>query len=370
MLKIAAITFHGAHNYGSMLQAYALQTFIEKIAREEEKECSYEILNFRTHFQKNLYKPKKVRSLKGLVKKLMTLPYRKKLEKQNLAFENFLAKNLHTTREVNSLEELRELARDYDVIISGSDQIWNIRAQDFEFAYLLDGIDSKKISYAASLGPLEIDWSKYDTELYTQLLKEYSAISLREQRSKKMVDGLLGTNDSQIHIDPTLLLDVDEWRKLQSNKKLLNGKYILFYCLEPNKNHLRIAKQLSKKMGMPVVATKYRNKTDYFNPFIKQYDAGPRDFLSLIDNAAAVVTSSFHGTVFSLIYGKPFICIDGLMDGRINTILQMTGAEHCAIPQEEGEIPIPAAPDREIVLNTINLERDRSREYLKKEIGL
>lgn len=369
MLKIAAITFHGAHNYGSMLQTYALQTFVEKLAKEEEKEISYDILNFRTEFQKNLYKPKAIRSIKDLIKKFMTLPYSKKLNNQNLAFEAFLKSNLHTTREVNTLEELRVLAKNYDVIISGSDQIWNIRARDFSFAYLLDGVDCKKISYAASLGPLDIDWSKYDAERYTELLKDYSAISLREQRSKDMVDSLLGTKESEIHVDPTLLLSMDEWRKLQNETKEKQGEYILFYCLEPQKNHLRIAKQLSKKMGMPVVATKYRNKTDYFNSFIKRYDAGPKDFLSLIDNAAAVVTSSFHGTVFSLIYGKPFVCIDGLDDGRISTLLNITGAVNNAISQDALDIHVPTVPDREKVIKAINSERKRSIEYLKKEIG-
>ena len=363
-MKIAVITFHGAHNYGSMLQTYALQTYVERLAKEAGKSCKYDVLNFRTDFQKKLYNPFNFGSVKGIVKAAMALPYHNKLKKQSQKFEKFLTEELNTTYEVNSLEELRTLAANYDVIISGSDQIWNIRAVDFDFAYLLDGVNCKKISYAASLGPLDIDWSKYDSKHYKKLLKEYSAISLREEKSKSMVDGLLGCDNTQIHIDPTLLLNKEQWQNLQSDMGKRLGKYILFYCLEPNKNHIRIAKELSKKMGMPVIATKYRNKNDYFNPFIKQYDVGPKDFLSLIDNAEAVVTSSFHGTVFSLIYGKPFVCIDGLSDGRINTLLRMTGAQENAISQEMIEISLPIKLDREKVLNAINIERERSREYL------
>ena len=368
MLKIAVITFHGAHNYGSMLQTYALQTYVEQLAKENGNECKYDVLNFRTDLQKDLYKIFNVKSIKRIIKSFMALPYYAKLKKQSLKFEDFLANQLNTTKEVNSLEELRELASTYDVIISGSDQIWNIRAKDFDFAYLLDGIKCKKVSYAASLGPLDIDWSKYDSEHYKKLLKEYSAISLREEKSKKMVDELLGCDDTQIHIDPTLLLKKEQWRKLQSNMGEAQGKYILFYCLEPNKNHIRIARELSKKMGVPVVATKYRNKTDYFNPFIKRYDAGPKDFLSLIDNTQAVVTSSFHGTVFSLIYGKPFICIDGLKDGRISTLLKSVGAESNAVSQEDNDINIPAIFNIQFIENTINFERERSKEYLKANL--
>ena len=134
----------------------------------------------------------------------------------------------------------------------------------------------------------------------------------------------------EILSDPAFLLDEHDWRRIQSGMN--PGKYILFYCLEPSKEHIRIAKMLSNSLDLPVVATKYRNKSDYFNPFIKQYDAGPCDFLSLIDHAAVVLTSSFHGTVFSLIYGKPFYVINGMEDGRIRDIIKLFGAEKNNIP--------------------------------------
>lgn len=368
MLKIAVITFHGAHNYGSMLQTYALQAYIQKLAEKSGVKCEYDVLNFRTDLQKELYKVLNLKSVKGFIKSMMALPYYKLLKKQSYKFEEFLSSELNTTYEVNSLEELRRLASNYDVIISGSDQIWNVRAADFNFAYLLDGMGCKKISYAASLGPLDIDWSRYDKEHYKALLQQYSAISLREEKSKKMIDELLGDDGSQINVDPTLLLEKEQWQALQSDMGRYLGKYILFYCLEPNKNHIRIAKLLSEKMGIPVVATKYRGKKDYFNPFIKRYDAGPKDFLSLVDHAEAVVTSSFHGTVFSLIYGKPFVCIDGLRDGRISSLLKSVGAESCAVSREDINIEIPALSDVEFVKNVINDEREKSKEYLLKNI--
>ncbi len=367
-MKIAVITFHGAHNYGSMLQTYALQTYVEGLAEATGKDCKYDVLNFRTNLQKNLYNVLNFKSVKGLVKSAMALPYYGKLKKQHSKFEKFLATELNTTYEVSSLDELRALASNYDVVISGSDQIWNVRATDFNFAYLLDGVKCKKISYAASLGPLDIDWSKYDSERYKKLLSDYDAVSVREEKSKSMVDTLLGDVGCQIHIDPTLLLSKEQWQDLQSDMGNKKGKYILFYCLEPNKNHIRIAQLLSKKMGIPVIATKYRGKADYFNPFVKQYNAGPKDFLSLVDNAQAVITSSFHGTVFSLIYGKPFVCIDGLKDGRISSLLKLVGAESNAVSQDIDDVQIPEIPDVESVISAIQKERERSREYLNKNL--
>ena len=88
---------------------------------------------------------------------------------------------------------------------------------------------------------------------------------------------------------------------------------------------MAIVKKISKKLRLPVVITKYNNKNDIFNGFVKKYDTGPCDFLSLIDNAALIITSSFHGTAFSLIYRKKFYVLNGKTDNRISDILEKTG---------------------------------------------
>ena len=330
-MKIGAITFHGAHNYGSVLQAYALKTFVEKLSEEQGVECDYSVINFRTVFQKQLYSRPRLHSPKSAVKMLLYFPYRRKLEIQNEKFEAFIKDYLHLSEEFSESSQLQEKVKDFDLLLAGSDQIWNIRAQDFSFAYLFEGCTQKKVSYAASLGPLDIDWSKYDKERYVKALSQFDSVSAREEKSKEKLQALIPDLPVEVSVDPTVLLSADEWRKLQSDMTVNNGKYILFYCLEPTKDHLRLAKLLSEKTGLPVVATKYRNKKDYFNPFIKQYDAGPRDFLSLIDHASIVLTSSFHGTAFSLIYKKPFYAIDGMNDARISNILRLANAECNAI---------------------------------------
>lgn len=370
-MRIADITFHGAHNYGSVLQAYALQTFIKKLCDDKGVECDYRIINYRSPFQKELYGEAPASNIKGKMKSLMELPYRKLLRNQRGKFEDFLREQLHLTEEINTESGLAQFLDLFDVFVSGSDQIWNVRARDFSFAYLFENVEGKKISYAASLGPQNIDWSRYDKDRYVNALKQYVSLSVREEKSRQMVDELLGRNASQVHVDPTLLLPVEEWRSIQSEYNYNGGKYILFYCLEPDRTQLRIADEFSRHFGLPIVITGYRNKRDYFNRFVKCYDAGPLDFLSLIDHASIVLTASFHGTAFSIIYNKPFFAINGMRDNRIANILKLSGLEKCSVDANTDISQLSFCQrDNVAIENYINFERERSREYLIGAIGI
>ncbi len=373
-MKIATLTFHGAYNYGSVLQTYALQEFVKQIGNKNGFEIDYSVINYRTQIQKELYwqiKPPLTKS--NAVKFLMRLPYLKKLNIQAKGFEDFLKQHINLTEEVND-ETIRQYADSFDFFMSGSDQIFNIRSRDFSFRYLLDFTNSgNKISYAASLGPLQIDWQKYDKGTYLKYLSQFKSLSLRELKSKQMVDGLLGTDDSKIHVDPTLLLSADEWRKVQSDYNYKNGKYILFYCLEPTKQHIKIAESLSRQTGLPIVCTGYRCKYDYFNPFVKLYDAGPSDFLSLMDNAEYVLTSSFHGTAFSVIYNKRFWVIDGDKDNRISNLLNLTGLNCNSISLNEipdiSKIELKTASETN-AYTALETEKAKSEEYFVKALEL
>ncbi len=373
-MKIGTITFHGAYNYGSVLQAYALQEFILSIGRRTGTDIDYQIINYRPQCQKEIYwQAPPAFSVATQVKRLMRLRYGELLRKQAMAYEKFIGDILHTTDEYSEVELSRHTA-EYDFYLSGSDQVFNIRSLDFTFPNLLNFTDNpNKISYAASLGPLEIDWTKYDKDTYIDCLRKFKHLSLREQRSKDMVDNLLKTDTSEVHIDPTLLLSADDWRQIQSERNYNNGKYILLYCLEPSKQHLAIAEELSNATGLPIVSTGYRNKHDYFNNFVKLYDAGPTDFLSLIDHAALVLTSSFHGTAFSVIYDKKFWVIDGMEDNRIRSLLSLTGLEQNNIPLNQS---VDFSNQQPLCASSVNAyaaienERKRSREYLQKALNI
>ena len=357
MKKVTAITFHRAQNFGSALQTYALNKTVSNL----NDDIIYQVLDISSDAQKELYNHyKKVNGFSDLVKNAVIFINSKKITIRENKFKSFLNDNLVLTNDIEA-----------DYFISGSDQIWNVRAKDFSDFYFLDfAKNTKKISYAASFGPLKIDWDKYDKEKYTKLLNDYSAISVREEGSRENIELLTGKS-CDIHIDPTLLLTADEWRKVQSNANYKNGKYILLYCLEPSKKQLKIAKAISKKLNLPIVVLRYNNKNDMVNTFVKRYDAGPEDFLSYIDNAALVLTSSFHGTAFSLIYGKPFYVINGINDNRISSILKKTGTIDRNIEDITDIDKVNLSkPNIDEIYAALNMEKQKSYNYLKGALDL
>lgn len=372
MTEIGTVTFHGAQNFGSVLQTYALQEFVKELYAEAGLDCDYRVINYRTNFQKSFYSVyKSIKNPKNIVKNAVALRYNSELKAKNQKFEDFLNNYINLTDEVSESGDLSKLGSCFDYYISGSDQIWNVRAADFESAYYLDFVkDGKKISYAASFGPLKIDWKLYDKDKFSALLSEYSAISVREKGSRNAVKELTG-KDCGINVDPVFLLSKEQWQAIQSDANYNGGKYILLYCLEPSKEQLSMAKAISEKLRLPVLITRYNNKNDIVNGFVKKYDCGPLDFLSYIDKAALVISSSFHGTAFSMIYNKPFYVFGGMKDSRISSILETAGIEERSIESREDieRVNLNAA-DFSKVNEIINAEQNRSKDYLKNALEI
>ena len=209
MKKTATITYHKSQNFGSILQTYALQQFILSL----DNNLYNDVINIQPTTQKELYNIfKKNNSLKNIIYNIFSVIYYKQLDTKRTKFNEFLNKNISLTKNIEMKEDLLFFSNCYNYLISGSDQIWNVRNKDFEdFYYLNWQTTAKKISYAASFGPLEIDWDKYDVYKYRQFLMEYDYISTREKGSYDNVKYLAGI-ESEIHVDPTLLLDENEWR--------------------------------------------------------------------------------------------------------------------------------------------------------------
>lgn len=372
MKRIATVTFHRAHNFGSVLQTYALQEYIINLCHENGEKVEYKVVDLFTENQEQLYSVyKKNNSLKNIFKNLIAFPFSRDLKLKHKKFELFLNEYIYLTERYKTSNELKKNPPEADFFISGSDQIWNVRAKDFSSSYYLDFVKSgKKISYAASFGPLNIKWEKYDYANIQNLLKEYKYISVRENGSAENVEKLTGSS-CPVNIDPTLLLDKEEWRKIQSSTNYRNGKYILLYCLEPTKEQLKIANMISSRLKLPILVLRYNNKNDMFNRYVKRYNSGPKDFLSYIDHAELVLTSSFHGTVFSLIYNKPFYVFNGMGDNRISTILTKTDmclrALNCMDDIEKVNLQIP---DEKKIKRFLENERIKSEIYLRESLEL
>lgn len=372
MTKIGTVTFHGAQNFGSVLQAYALQEFIKGLYDKFEKECDYRVINYRTEYQKSFYSIyKSVKNPKNIIKNAVAYRHSTALKIKKQKFEDFLTNYINLTDEASKANELEKFGSDFDYYISGSDQIWNVRALDFEDAYYLNFVENgKKISYAVSMGPLDIDWNKYGKEKYKALIDDYDCISVREIGTADKVEELTG-KAPQINVDPTFLLTKAQWKNIESDANYNEGKYILLYCLEPSVEQLSMAKSISKKLGLPILVTRYNNKNDMINGFVKKYDSGPLDFLSYIDNAALVLSSSFHGTAFSMIYNKPFYVFNGMKDSRISSILKIAGIEDRSIERMEDIDRVSLEKiDFSAVNKIIDDEREISKNYLKNALEI
>ena len=201
-------------------------------------------------------------------------------------------------------------------------------------------------------------------------LKSFDAISVREHGAALNVRQLAGVNP-QIVLDPTLLLPKEQWLELVKNeKRLIDGDYIFFYTLFADANRIDIVKRVSKVLGLPIVTSNFSNQYDVFNSFVKRYDAGPLDFLTLIRDAKLVVVSSFHGTVFSTLLNVPFFAIDGMGDARISTLLKTVGLESREITAVNVEEKCREAYDVDFdsVNERIESARKPSIEFLKKSL--
>ena len=370
MKKIATITFHASYNYGSNLQAYALQEYVKKLCNNN---CEYKIINLRTDIQKNMYKSCFERDgLKNKIKRIVYFNQKKSLMKKKECFERFINEQLNLTEEFNTLDQIKNANLDYDYYISGSDQLWNLEAKDFDWANYLEFTNiGKKISYAASFGPKAQCWNEEEKKRVKEDLLKYDTISVREQGSFKNVKELTGKNP-EINIDPTMLLSKEDWEKVIPQEAIVKKDYILLYNLKGDKEIFKIAKSVSRELKMPIIVTRKGYKIETIYRFKKKYDVGPIEFLNLLKNAKLVLSSSFHGTVFSVLFNKPFFAINGAKDFRIRTLLEKMKLENRTVEinniREKCNKAFDISFDESLKL--LEEERAKSEKYLKKALDI
>lgn len=372
MKEIGILTFHAAHNYGSLLQNFALQRTLATLG------YSPITINLRTAQQKEKYSPFKPFSelidKRRIVLTLAYMPWKKQLLQKARLFEDFLKKELILTDEVSSQAEIDELPS-FDAYIAGSDQIWNVYAKDFCWSYFLDFVKkgTTKISYAASMGtsPTQLLSDPQRAEKVSKLLSDFDAISVREEKTKSVVEKLTGKK-SKVLVDPTLLLESKEWCKHISEKPLKWGRYILLYNPYYLPDVYSQAKILSTLTDLPVVTTNINIKGIIHGKGIeKKLDVGPWEFLNLVKNASYVIGRSFHLLAFACIFNKKFIAVNGMGDSRLNNLLTITGLQGCAT--SDGDVKTALKANDNIDWNNVNAaisqERLKSLDFLQNSLG-
>ncbi len=296
MKNIATITFHASHNYGSVLQAYALAKVVENLGH------SASVINYRSKEQKECYTLyRKYRGVKGFVRNVYQRLISNKLKKRYKGFEDFINNVLPVTEEVCDKTEIKRFSSAFDCYVCGSDQIWNPACQDFSSVYYLDFVDNKKrIAYAPSLGKGEFD--NKNKELIKGLLENVDCLSVREKQGKELLESL---TDKPVELvcDPVILLGKEEWNKVIPNTSI-KKPYMFVYFLENNHGDRSYIDLISKTLGLKIVILN-ENIRDVFKNYIKKYDTLPLEFVSLIKNASFVYTNSFHATAFSTMFNVP-----------------------------------------------------------------
>ncbi len=370
--KVGIITFHASHNYGSMLQAYALQQTVLNMGYD----C--EIINFRTKLQRKSYQlPLIYGTLKGRIKRtFLYAPYLLSLNKQYRLFELFLNKKYHlSSKEYTTLEELKQNILGYDIYISGSDQIWNTSCFDFDWAYFLPFAGHvRRIAYAPSMGakPFRSINNEDTSKKIAELLSYYDYISVREQQTKNKIAQLTNLNCA-VTLDPTLLIKPEIWNKMAGNVPLVSGDYIFLYTPWFNEAVYTEAERISKELNMPVVISHLHKEWKYNrNIIFKSYRChlatGPIEFLNLCKFAVFSIGHSFHLSVFSILLRTPFYIINGMEDSRIRDLLVLTKLEHLGRKPQQGHDIIPSI-DFNDAHNRIEKARAQSLEWLHKSLS-
>lgn len=371
-MKVGIITIHKINNYGSVLQAYSLQKAIEDLGFRVEI-IDYEFPNgFHTENKYAIHG--KIQSNEPRWIKFL---FSTALVKQHRGIRNFVEKQLHLSAHgYSSPEELTESPPLYDVYVTGSDQLWNPRYCNGDPAFMLHFApdNALKISYAASIGT-----DKLPDELhpvYRNLLGRYAHIAVRENSGADVIKGITGKNATVV-LDPTLLLNRDQWNEIAVKKRQYNKKYILCYFLNYTFNAFpyvdKLTGYIQEHTGYEVV--RVARPPHKLGICHTHYEAGasPEEFLALIRDAEIVLTTSFHGTAFAINYGKPvFTIVQGrnANDSRQASLMENLGLDKQILPVGETfPNPSQAYYDVEEEQKRLFTLRQASKDYLQKALN-
>jgi hypothetical protein len=333
-VKIGILTFHFSTNYGALFQAYGLRSYLISKGHEVE------FINYQPDY---LEAGGEIKLHTLISKATLTILYLRAVNLKEKYFgnknkksyfnnfqENYLG--LTSTRTFKDKTSLENAKLDYDVIVTGSDQVWNPSEQyGVDSVYYLDfqtgNANVKKISYAPSFGKSTLE-EKYHKEIGT-LIRKLDAVSIREQSGAKIVEKITGSCPTIVP-DPTVL--ISDFEKVFNPYEVPNENYLFCYYLRSRETIGETAEYLAAKEGL-VIYTPH-NPHRRWKEIGKTVYPGPREWLYMLKNAKFVVTNSFHGTILSILLNKPFISV-GIGSGekskyneRAMNILSQCGLEH------------------------------------------
>lgn len=375
MKNIGILTFHKSNNYGSVFQAYALQQTVTSMG------YSSEIIDYEPNNYDYLYALfRKIHSFDDVRYNLGNLKYIRVIRRMQKEFAEFRTKYMELTSDSfyygMSLEQLNNR---FENLICGSDQIWNPKSKDSDDNYFLPfPHEAKKISYAVSLNDGSLQ-DKENAKQYKKYLLDFDALSVREKDAQIELEKFLGKKVC-VSLDPTLLHFSEKYDQICS-PRVICEPYIFFYSIGYSYAAVEAVEKLAERTGLKVYVL-YTGRgvkrvlRQYRNIKLVTDNVSPCDFLSLIKYADYVVTDSFHGTAFSIIYHKKFFSIGKtdeknlvVRDSRICNILEQLQLENRYVSAQEVE---KINYDMETDYSAVDLKRrillQDSIQYLKSAL--
>ena len=369
--RVGLVTLYTGFNYGSSLQAYATKHYLASLGYDVDllgiKGSIIEGRDVRigklfVMFRRTIFRP--VLLKKTFIHHKSHIAQKKTAEVIQ-AFKNF-EKNVLQPRKM-IYREIKKYANDnLSAILCGSDQIWgstNVYVDPVNYLRFVER--NKRIAFAPSFGNSTVP--KYNEKLIKKYVSDFDSLSVREEEGAKIIRSFTG-KDVPVLIDPTLLLNKEEWMKLSDGS--IEGKYILLYFLnKPTDIALRYIKEIQLELGCNTYAILHN-----FGEFkvIKDFDyidAGPKEFVALINSATYICTDSFHGTAFSVNFNKQFYVFErdyttnGNQSSRVANFLLKFKILDRFIKKDENIVDVQKV-DFSVSNEILEGERRKSYKYL------
>lgn len=334
-MKIGLLTMPQRSNYGGLLQAYALQTILERMGNDVE------IIQRDYSPKPQSLKDKVIKFLLPFIYALQHKPYPVLSQKErDVVSKNtdvFSCRYLHRSQLLLSTTALQQYCevQDFEGYVVGSDQVWRPRYCPSISDYFLKftaSKDVKRVAYATSFGVDKWEYTPKETTLCRQLIKEFNAVSVREDSGVVLCHEHLGVVAKHV-LDPTMLLGVEDYKKIvKDNACLPSMGQLFYYLLDENSEKNTILHMASTMTGYKPFACMPQKayKGQVVNCPEKYAYKSPAQWIRSFMDAEMVLTDSFHGTVFSIIFNKPFWVIGNPRRGntRMESLLRLFNLEY------------------------------------------
>lgn len=377
-MKVGVLTFHRATNYGTTLQAFATQKALQKLGVDAQ------LIDYRPEYIERTLKARKIKNAKS-IKEVLSISvnavlYPKMAQRKSESFKRFFRLMSVGDTVCKTTDDVAKISRNYDAVLSGSDQLFNKNITGDDMTYFLPFEHKRKVTFASSFGERELSQSR--VEQIAPYFSQFDYIGVREKTAQNILSQIKRINphtkQATTVLDPTFLLTKDDWCQYASDSlKLRKEGYILTYYMLETPLLVEITKKLKEKTGLKVVNIKPSKKQVILHQGKNLAFAGPSEFLECYKNASYIVTNSFHGTAFALNFSIPFftsalpVSMAGEVNSRLTDICDLFDVSHRFIDSTEKlrktDVTKPFEQETKSILENL---RAHSFDYLREALAL